>query len=729
MTARFRPSARRRRPRSPHHLIATILAIAGLLAIGVPTVVAEDVLTLDDPVTDTSGVLAGSEGEIADAIERSLDDHGVQVFVLFINSTDGVPTADYADETAAANSLGVDDTLLIVAIEDRTDYIWVSDSLDEITDDELDEIITGSLEPALRDGDFAAAAVATVEALGDAAESTAPTEAPIVPGPAVTPGPADPGTDGDGGGIGLGTILALALVGGGGYLLYRRWRDSRPGVAGAPARPAGAAAPVPGALTGEALARQANALLIATDERIRDARQEVDFAEAQYGRDEVTDLRAAVANAQEELRDAFTVRQRLDDHVPEDDATRDGMQRDIVERTTRAQATLDRETDRIRQLRDLERDAPNALVELPARIESVEDRLPAARAVIAGLQRYAPTAWQPVAGHLEEAEKGLAGARNAVIVASGAMSRDDRSDVAIATREALEGVTGAATLLDAIDKVAADIAEAERRIPGELAEAERDLAEARAAVDGAGAGGTGAAVGPAVRTRVRDAENSLEAARRAATAVPLDPIEALRQATEAHRQADEMLVAARDAAEARARLVTAVDSSIRTAAAEVDRAATFIATRRRGVGETARTRLAEANRLVAEASALAATNPTNALEVARRAQALAQEAYRLAQTDFDDWDHGGPGWGQRAGSGDATTEILGQILGGVLGGVIRGGGGGWGGSPWGSGTRRGGGGLGGLGGGLGGGWGGGGGFGSGGFGGGGGGGRGRGGRW
>ena len=696
------------------------LAIAALLAVAAPPVLAEGIVQLEGPVTDTSGVLSGSEAEIESAIERTLDDHGVQVFVLFVNSTDGVSTADYAAETAKTNSLGVDDALLLVAVEDRTDHIWVSDGLDEVTDDELDSIIGDVLEPGLREGDFAGAAIATVEAIGAAADTAAPTEGPIVPGPVITAAPADPGTDGgaSGGGIGLGTILGLVLLGGGGYFLYRQWRRSRqpepavPGVASG--RPA---------LSGPELAREANAMLIATDERIRDARQEVDFAEAQYGRDEVADLRAAVAGAQDELGRAFTVRQRLDDDVPEDEAAREAMLREIVELTGRAQETLDLETDRIRQLRDLERDAPNTLVELPARIEAVEDRLPAARTTIAGFGRYAPTAWQPVTGHLEEAEKGLAGARNAVIVASGAMSRDDRSDVAVATREALEGTTGAAGLLDAIEKLAAEIAEAERRVPGELQEAERDLAEARTALaDGGG--------DPAVTGRARAAEATLQDARAAAAATPPDPLDALRRATEAHRQADEVLVRARDAAEARARLATAVESTIRTAGAEVDRAATFIASRRRGVGDTARTRLAEASRLVTEASGLAATDPPRALEVGRRAQALAQEAYRLAQTDFDDWDQGGPGWGQRSGSGDQTAEILGQILGGVVGGVLRGGGGGWGGSPWGSGGGgRGGGGLGGLGGGLGGGWGGGGGFGSGGFGGGGGGGRGRGGRW
>lgn len=711
--------------------MAALLGLAALLALMTPSVMAEDILTLDGAVTDTTGALTDEKTAIEDAIEAVSDQHGVQPFVVFVQTTGDRTAEEYAFETAARNSLGVDDALILVALDDRTDYIWLSDGLENITNDELDEIITGTLEPGLGDGDFAGAVIRTVEGLGEAAGSPVATEDPdpIVPGPVTFPPGTDPGIDGgatDGsGGLGLGVIVGLALLAGGGYLLFRRSRGQPGGPKGGAARGA-----TGGTLSGPELARQANALIIATDERVRDAQQEVDFAEAQYGPAEVAPLRAAVASAQGELRDAFTVRQRLDDEVPEDEATRDAMHREIVERATRAQATLDRETDRIRQLRDLERDAPNTLVELPARIEAVEDRLPAAASQFAALQRYAAGAWQPVAGHLEEAQKGLDGARNAVIVGSQASSADDGSRVAVATREALEGVTGAAALIDAIDKLVADVGEAERRVPGEIAEADRDVADARAAL------GSGTNTDPAVAARAAEAERAVDDARRFATVGPADPVEALRRATEAHRLADAVLAEARDAAEARTRLAAAADSSIRTSAAEVDRAATFIAARRRGVGETARTRLAEAQRLVSEAATLASSDPAAALEVSRRAQALAQDAYRLAQSDFSDWDQGGPGWGQRSGSGDQTAEILGQILGGVLGGVVRGGGGGgWGGSPWGSGggggSSPGGGGLGG--GGLGGGWGGGGGFGSGGFGGGGGGGggggRGRGGRW
>ncbi len=713
----------------PNHPLRLALAVAALFAaIAVATMAtpfasavrAEDILQLEGPVTDTTGALADGESDIIAAIESTLEDDGVQVFVLFVQTTGDRTAAEYVAETAERNSLGGDDALIMVALEDRTDQIWVADGLDTISDDDLDVIITDILEPGLRDGDFAAAVIATVEALGAAATTVAPTEPPVTAAPA-TPAPTDSGgsgSGGDGGGIGLGTIVGIGLIAGGGFVAWRFWRrrSGIPAAGAGAAGTAGAAAPPPDPA---ALAREANALLIATDERIRDAAQETDFAEAQYGPAAVTSFRAAVAAAREDLAAAFTVRQRLDDATPEDEPTTIAMLQEIIARTTAAQERLDAETERIRELRDLERDAPNTLVELPARIEAVEDRLDGLADTMTGLQRYAEPVWAPVRGNLEEARKGLSGARTAVTVGSVAVSADDRSDVAVATRTALEGIEGASLLLDAIDQVAASVAEAARRVPDEITAAERDLADAQAARGGR-------APDPAVDTRVRTARAALDAAQSANQAMPPDPIESLRLATEAHRLADEALVAARDAAATADRVIAAADSTVRTATAEVDRAATFIASRRRGVGEVARTRLAEAQRNLIAASSLLATDPAGALAGGQRAQALAQEAYRLAQDDFSDWDGGGPGWGQRGGTagGDQTAAILGQILGGVIGGVLSGGGrsgGGWGGSPWGGSG-------GGSGGGLGGGWGGGGGFGSGGFGGGGGG-RSRGGRW
>lgn len=684
----------------------------------------EDIVRLDGPVTDTAGALSGRIDDIEAQIAQTQDEHGVQAFVLFIETTGDRSASDFAFETAERNSLGVNDALILVAMADRTDFIWLADGLGAITDDELDTIIVDVLEPGLAAGEAADATIAAIDGLGEAADNPAATEPPIVPGPATqapTPGggTTDPGAGTGGGGIGVGTIAALALIGGGGWLVWRRFRPGQ-GARGATGTVGAAdtaqAAGTPPPVDTATLAKQANALLIATDERIRDAGQEVDFAEAQFGEAAVTELRAAVAGATAELAAAFTARQRLDDDEPEDESTRRSLLQEIVDRTTRGQAALDTGASRITELRALERDAPTTLVTLPARIEAVEDRLPAAAAALARLQTYAPSTWAAVEGNLEEAHKGLAGARDAVIAGSTAAGDDDRSDIAVATLEAVEGATGAAALLDAIDRLLATVDEAERHLADELAAAATDLADATATLDGRTSE-------PALEARRRTAEQALDTARRSADARPLDPVEALRLATEAHRAADELLVVARDAATAALRLAASAEASLRTASTEIDRTAAFIASRRRGVGETARTRLAEAQRHLALASAVAAREPAAALDEARRAETLAREAYQIAQSDFSDWDQGGPGWGQRSGTpqGDQTTQILGQILGGIIGGVIAGGGrsggGGWGGSPWGGG-----------GGGGGRGWGGG--AGSGGFGGGGGGGgRGRGGRW
>ncbi len=691
-----------------------LTALAALAFLASP-VRAEDILRLEGPITDTTGVLADGADDIEAAIASALDD-GVQVFVLFVQRTDGRTAEEYAADTASENSLGGDDALILVALEDRTDQIWIADGLDGISNDELDDIVTGTLEPGLREGDFPAAVVDTIEALGAANTVAVRTAAPATPGPEPTASDGGAGGVDAGGGPGLGPILALAAIIGGAFLVWRsrRGRPAGSGPAGAPSGP-----PPPDPAT---LARQANALLIATDERIRDAAQETDFAEAQYGADAASPFRTAVAEARELLAGAFVVRQRLDDETPEDEPTRIAMLQEIVDRTTRAQERLDAETERIRALRDLERDSPNTLVELPARIEAIEDRLDATEAIMTDLRRYAESVWAPVRGNLEEARKGLAGARSAVTVGSAAAADDDRSAVAVATRTALEGMTGAGQLLDAIDSLAASVQEALRRIPEELAEATRDLAEA-------GRSDSTQHAQAAADAR-RRAEAALETARAAATAQPPDPLTTLRLATEAHRLADEALVEARDAAEAADRLHAAATSTLQTASAEVARAAIFIGSRRRGVGEVARTRLAEANRHLSNANGLLATDAATAQHEAGRALALAQDAIRQAQDDFSDWDQGGPGWGQRrSAGGDETARILGSILGGVIGGVLSGGGrsgGGWGGSPWGGGLGGGG----GIGRSSGGGWGGGGGFGSGGFGGGGGGGgRSSGGRW
>ena len=86
------------------------------------------------------------------------------------------------------------------------------------------------------------------------------------------------------------------------------------------------------------------------------------------------------------------------------------MLREIVERLTRAHTVLDAQTERIRELRDLERDAPETLAALPERIDAVEGRLPAGEAAL-GARRVRAFGLADRPRQRVEARKGLAGAR------------------------------------------------------------------------------------------------------------------------------------------------------------------------------------------------------------------------------------------------------------------------------------------------------------------------------
>jgi uncharacterized membrane protein YgcG len=160
------PTASRRIP--ARRLAAALLTASAMLAALALPATAEDILQLDGVVTDTTGVLAGSEADI-EAASNAAAAEGIQPFVLFVSTTDDRSAEEYAFETATANSLGVDDALILVALDDRTDFIWLSDGLDAITDEELDGIISEVLEPGLRDGDFPAATIRTIDALAEAA--------------------------------------------------------------------------------------------------------------------------------------------------------------------------------------------------------------------------------------------------------------------------------------------------------------------------------------------------------------------------------------------------------------------------------------------------------------------------------------------------------------------------------------------------------------------------------
>ena len=653
------------------------VALALLLVFGMTGLALAAGPRLANSVTDQAGVLTpGEEATIADVLKSLRDSHGIQLFVAFVETTGADNVTDYTAALADDNSLGGNDALLVVAIEDRSDALWVGPSLDAVTNDEIDTILVNALEPRLADGDFAGAVAATADALADASV----VDVPVTPSPTTAPGTASPGTavpatvspggsgggsgSGSGGGLDITLVIIVLIVGVGGFLVVRSILSRR------------ASAKV-AAAEGDQLSRDANRLLLETDEALKDATNDVEFAAAQWGDAEVVPYRDAIKRAGEELRAAFSIRQRLDDAQPETAAQRLALLQEIVARTTTANHLLDAQEARFDQLQDLERTAPEQLTAAGQAIETQRARRVTAAATLDRLMAgYAPSATGSITGNLSEADKALEAAA-ADVDHGRSLVAAKRSEAVVALRSAQDDLARATHLVDAVEHLAVELDGAAAKVPNELAAALSDVEAARTAIQHAAPGATSTQAAEALRA----ADQALAEARRAAEAHPLDPLAALRQATAANQAADAIVSNIRQAEEQERRRRETAATAVSSAHGHVTRAVDYITTRRHAVGREARTRAAEAEAQLDQAMRLVDTDPGGAAAAAARAAQLADEAYRLAAAEFDALDagRGGPGGGD-AGGPDLGMAILGDIIGAAMSG---GGRGGWGGSPWG----------------------------------------------
>src|SRR5687768_1906011 len=684
-----------------------ILIAALVLLLSAAPVLAQT-LNGETRVVDEAGVLSEAQvGEALDAIGELEDSRNVQMWALFVGTTGGQSITDFADAVAAENSLGGNDALLVVAVEDRRDSLWVGDLLDDVTDEEIDRIIADQIEPRLADGNWGAAIAAAAGGIDDALGGTMGPD----PGEEPAPQPAPPAGSGSNP---LPLLIALALIGGGLWLIWNRFQQGR------------AAAGEDRERTRQLtqLSQKANALLIETDELLRHNTQELGFAEAEFGADAAKPFGEALASARAELQAAFKIRQQLDDNQPEDPPQRAELLNELIARCTRARALVEEQTEKFRELRDLERRAPEVLDEAERGAVAVTQRIPGVEAAVATLQAEAAGSSKAVHGNVAEARKRLELVARGTVEGRAALQRDDRPGAGRAAKASQDALAQAAALLDAVDREAAVLAEARTELNAAVAQARADVASAGAAVTRAG--DTDQA------DELAAARSKLEAATEAVNATPGDLVLAYRLAREAESAADAVVAKVQEGEQRRAKERAAAEAAIRAAELQVDRVEQFIAARHHGVGRRPRTSLAGADAALERARQLRDSDPPAALAEARRAGELADEAYRAAQAEFGATDIGGLGGtvvinGQPYSMGRGSSwggDVGGVILGGIIGSILSGGGRGGGGF---GGFGGGGGGFGGLGGGGGGGFGGGGRSFGGGFGGGGG--RSRGGGW
>lgn len=665
--------------------VAAALAVIAIVGSGsAASASAEPPLRLPNQITDQSGVLSGSDrSDIQSALDQLSAEDSIDLWVVYVDTFDDPSTAtDWAGQTAQLSDLGSNQMLLAIATEGRA-YAVDAPANFKLSQSQLQQVATTDIQPALRNDDWAGAAIAAANGYRDALSGSSTVWWWIAGG--------------------------IVVVGAGGYLLVRRRTKAAAGgsgQAGANGAPAEPVEPI------EQLSERSVQALIDTDNAVRASEFELSAAESDFGKDAVAQFRTAFDAARESLTRAFEIRQRVDDDQPEDDATKRAMMNDILNLCAQASARLDEQSDRFDDLRDLRSRLPQVLAELPGAIDTQLGRLPGTTATLQRLQQqFAPTALATVAANVDQARERLEFARTSLDQARRSAAGETPAEstlplpgqlpmppgqpdpaAVLAAGAAQEAVDQGRTLLDAIDRAAADLGTAVTQLTTATAAVDQELATVRGALNSADAGASAASI----RAQLDQIQAILGMARSPQGAA--DPMTALHKVEEADLALDGLLASTRDAQQQEQRSRAALAQTLTTARAEVSAAEDFINTRRGAVRSQARTRLAEAKRHLANAESMAGGAPA-ALAEAQQAAALAREASNLAQQDVNGF--GGGGGGSRSGSGMAGAVLGGIILNSVLNSGRSGrGGGGWGGGgSWGGG----GGGFGGGGGGFGGG--------------------------
>ncbi|GAA3038427.1 TPM domain-containing protein [Microbacterium dextranolyticum] len=621
-------------------ILALALAAALVLGGAAAASAVDPVSLRGSHVLDQSDVLSDAQESSVDARLRSLSStSAVDLWVVYVPTfTNPSDPEKWANATAEANGLGPNQYLLAVSTDGRQYYLS-GYSKGPVSEQQLTSIEQQRIGPALASGDWEGAAAAAADGLADAVE----------------------GGSGSAVGVVLPILLVVVVLALAGLVLWivlrsRRARTDGHGGALVPgsSAPSGPPDPLAGVPTAE-LAQRASSALVQTDDAIRTSDQELGFARAQFGDQAVTEFEQALAQARRNLDQAFELKQRLDDDVPDTEAEVRAWNARIIDLCAQANSGLDEKAQAFDELRQLEQNAPEALARVQEKRQSVGAQHAAAVAALTALQAsYASAALATIVDNPTHAAQDLSFADDQLAAAAKDIGAGDGAAAAVGIRSAEDAVAQAELMHTAIEKLRVDLAQAEVDANALVAEVGHDIGTASGLPD---PDGRLAAVIASTRAQ-------LDAATALLSGPQKDPASARAALDAANAQIDAAVAGVRDAQEQAARAAQQLGMLLTQAQGQVSAAEDFITSRRGAIGAEARTRLAEAGATLVQARQLQQSDPAQALSYAQRANDLAAQAIQSAQRDVGAFQGGGMFGGGSSGGGG------GNMMGAVLGGIV-----------------------------------------------------------
>ena len=555
--------------------LAVFMAMLITALVVTPSAAAQPPFRLATYVTDEAGVLSGSERiAVQSATGKLYSDRRIQLWVVLVDNFSGQSAVSWAQSTRAASDLGDFDALLAVATVDRSYAFLVPNRVQTINPSQVDDLRRNQIEPALRRGDWSGAAVAAAKGLDRGQQSTNRTALLIA--------------------VGVIAILLVGLLVAEGY--RRRRRRAAELVA---ARRVDATDPdALAALSLGALDDLSRWKVVDVDNAVRTSANELALTIEEFGEQRTEPFGRAVSNAKAALAQAFTVRQQLDDAIPETRAQRRELLTQVIVSAAKADRELESQREAFEKMRDLVVNAPSRLdgltqqmVELTARIAPAEQRMTELH------NEFDPDALTSVATNVTTAKDRLAFADQNLTRARDLAAKPvsgEQSGLVDAVQAAESALGQARALLDAVDSAANDIRHAVATLPSLIADVQVGIEHADTQLRSAQQ--TKAAHVRELAS-VRDAaKKALDAGRASGSA---DPLGAFTQLTKADADLDGLLDTVAEEQAAAERLNRTFEQALFTAQSQIHAVSDYIDTRRGSIGPEARTRLAEATRQLA----------------------------------------------------------------------------------------------------------------------------------
>ena len=443
-------------------------------------------------------------------------------------------------------------------------------------------------------------------------------------------------------------VGAAATVGAGGYAMYRRRKKNN--AQQQPQRSYGTPrnySPIP-EVPLEELHTRAGSALFQADTTMSHAKQELEFARAQYNDQQVTEFAQEIARAEDLMSRSFQRQQLLTDNIPDTDAEQRAWLTEIIDNSQEVTRIAQEQDAKLAQLRNLEQEAPAA-------IEALAQRLPQLRASVEEIaaqyralkERYLPSALEPISKTptLLESNMVLCAAEVEKAKATVATAR---SEAVAHLRTAEEAASQIQALGAAVNTRSHELEQAQLGLSTDLLSIQRDVAEAKSLAASQRRDDLGAVAA--------GMEAVLNQVTQSASTRPNDPLTLVNQLHQLSAELDKAMTNMRATRERSRAASQNLDRTMRSAYAAVNGARSYINNRRAAVGPMTLTAVSEAERHLGQAQRLASSDPLNAMKEANMAIQKATDAQNRAQSEvgnyYNNHDRGG-GFG-----GDLAKGLL-----------------------------------------------------------------------